>query len=318
MRWAFSLSGHRDARSAVRAAVLAEQAGCDDVWVTEDYLERGAFSLAGAIAGATSRIRIGVGVVNPWTRHPGLIAMEYATLDELSGGRAVLGLGASNARWMDDQLGIPFEHPIDRLYECVRVIRELMTGNRVEHDGRHFHVHAQLAFSPVRPDPPIVVGVKGPRAIAQARTSADGILLSVLSSPPYVAAVRARVGPDVELAAYVALAVDDAAGRARDRLRPTVAAFLGVHGDSEITRTAGLDPDLADELRTGWAAGRPRVDLVTDELVDRFTVCGNHIEAAASWQRFAEAGLDVAIVRDDPEVETEQMLAVASRVAGSE
>jgi 5,10-methylenetetrahydromethanopterin reductase len=111
MKLAFSISGHRDSAGAVQAAVAAEAAGFDDVWLTEDYVERGAFALAGAIAARTSRVRVGIGVVNPWTRHPTLIAMEFATLDEISGGRAVLGLGASNEHWMSGQLVSPSGGP---------------------------------------------------------------------------------------------------------------------------------------------------------------------------------------------------------------
>ncbi|WP_406316777.1 LLM class flavin-dependent oxidoreductase [Streptosporangium sp. NBC_01639] len=312
MRLGFSISGHRDAASAVAVARLAEDAGFDTVWITEDYCERGAFALAGAIAAVTRRIRVGIGVVNPWTRHPALIAMELASLEEISGGRAVLGLGASNARWMTDQLGLPFDRPIGRLAEALDVIRAMMTGEHLDFQGEHFRVSAGLAFSPPRRTPPIVLGVKGPRALTLAAERADGLLLSILSSAPYIASVRGRVGPEAELAAYVALSVDQDARAARDRLRPMVATYLGVHGDHEITRTAGLDAELCAAFRQGWLDDAPRTDLVDDTLLDLFTAAGTTAEAAASLSRLADSGLDVAVIRDDPDVDPEQLMSVAT------
>ncbi|MCG5215779.1 LLM class flavin-dependent oxidoreductase [Streptosporangium soli] len=314
MKLAFSISGQRHAGSAVRVARQAEEAGYDTVWVTEDYCERGAFALAGAIAAATERVRVGIGVVNPWTRHPALIAMELAALEEISEGRAVLGLGASNPRWMTDRLGIPFEKPIGRLTEAVDVVRAFLTGEEVRFDGEHFQIAAGLAFTPPRTRPPIVLGVKGPRAVAMAAGRADGLLLSILSSPPYVASVRERVGPAMELAAYVALSVDPDVSLARDRVRPMVATYLGVHGEHEITRTAGLAAELCAAFREGWLAGSPRVDLVDDDLVDLFTVAGTSGDAARSLSRLAEAGLDVAVVRDDPGGDVEELLRLTRRL----
>lgn len=314
MRTAFSISGRRDASSAVRAAQLAEEYGLDDVWLTEDYCERGAFALAGAIALSTTKIRIGIGVVNPWTRHPALLAMEFAALDELSHGRAVLGLGASNPRWMTEQLGIAFDRPIGRLAEAVDIVRALLTGDQVTFDGQHFHIATRLAFTPRRTAPPIVLGVKGPRALAMARDRADGILLSVLSSAPYVASVRNRVGPRLELAAYVALSVNEDAGLARNRIRPIVATYLGVHGDHDITRRAGLDPELCDAFRAGWREGVPRTDLVDDDLLQIFAACGTAHNAARFLANLAAAGLDVAVIRDDPQVNPAVTFATARNV----
>ncbi|MFL6128954.1 MAG: LLM class flavin-dependent oxidoreductase [Mycobacteriales bacterium] len=298
MRLAFSVSGRRSAGAAVRLAVEAEQAGYDEIWVTEDYCERGAFAVAGAMAGATSTMRIGIGVVNPFTRHPALVAMETAALAELAPGRVVLGLGASNRRWMQDQLGIPFERPVGRLAEALAVVRDLLACQAVDHDGVSFTVHTRLS-SPVAQPPPIVLGVKGPRAIRLAADEADGLLLSVLSSAPYVRRVRSTVGSGLTLSGYVSFAFDPRREVARDRVRDTVATFLGVHGDAEITRSAGLPAELSETFRAGWLAGSPRLDLVTDHLLDTFAVAGDREDCARGLAALAAAGLDVAVIRDD-------------------
>src|SRR5690606_30350041 len=124
-------SGLRSAAGAVQIARQAEEAGLDEVWVSEDYTERGAFAVTGAMAAVTERVRIGIGVVNPWTRHVVLTAMEAQALDEIAGGRSVLGLGASNAGWMTGRLGIEFERPISVLAEYSSTLRRLLSGAHV-------------------------------------------------------------------------------------------------------------------------------------------------------------------------------------------
>jgi 5,10-methylenetetrahydromethanopterin reductase len=297
----FAPSGTLRAEEAVSFAVAAERAGFDEVWLSEDYFERGAFAVAGAVAASTSRVALGIGVVNPWTRHPVLTAMEFAGLDELSAGRAVLGLGASNSRWMSDQLGIAFEAPLSRLMECVEIVRAVLAGAPVSHHGAGWDVEAALSFSPLRPDPPIVLGVKGRRALARAGQVADGVFLSVLSSPDYIRWARSQVAqPGCAMSAYALLSCGPDPAAARDAIRPTVAKYLGIHGDHDVTRQAGIDPELATRFRAALLAGRPAVELVTDELLDLLVVAGDREICAAGLRRFQDAGLETIVLLGIP------------------
>lgn len=313
MKLGFAISGRRPGPEVIEAARLAEGNGFDELWLTEDYCEHGAFALAGAVAASTNRIRVGLGVVNPWTRHPALTAMEFAGLDEVAGGRAVLGLGASNVRWMEDQLGIPFERPLGRLREAVTLLRSLLAGEQVNHDGDAYRVKTELSFPVLRPRPPISLGVKGRRALALAGEVADEVLLSVLSAPDYVRWAAEQVGAPLPIGALVAFSCDDDGEAARDALRPFVARFLGIHGDHDITRTAGLDPDLAQRFRDASAEGRPAVDLVTDELVATFAVSGSFDECVASFRRFRKAGVSTLIIYDNGDVDLSRLLQLARR-----
>jgi 5,10-methylenetetrahydromethanopterin reductase len=100
------------AKNYVAAAKLAEDLGFGTFWVPEDPGFPGAFATATAVAVNTHKIKVGIGVLNPWTRHPVQTAMEFAALDDISEGRAILGLGASVKLWVEDQLGIPYVHPL--------------------------------------------------------------------------------------------------------------------------------------------------------------------------------------------------------------
>ena len=128
-------------------ASLAEELGFDSVWIAEDYFQGGAFSVATACALATTRIRIGIGVVNPFTRHPALLAMETASLDILSQGRVTLGIGTGSPGWMR-QMGINFAAPLSALREGSQLVRRLLQGEEVTFNGRCFSLTGVRLESP--------------------------------------------------------------------------------------------------------------------------------------------------------------------------
>lgn len=317
MRLGLMLSGARPAPEAVSIAQRAEQAGIADIWVSEDYFERGAFAVASAVAVATRSARIGVGVVNPWTRHPMLTAMEFAGLDEIAGGRAVLGLGASNRVWMQDRCGIPFQAPLQAVEESVQIIRAALAGKRVTVSGRHFTVDAALSFTPDRTSVPIYLGAKGRHALELTGRIADGVLLSLLAAPNYVSWARERVGTALDTAAYVLVSCAADRAAARSTVRRPLAHYLGVHGDHDITRVGGLDQDLAAQFRGGWLAGQPAEDLVDDRLIDSFAVAGDVSDCLEGLQRLGDAGLDCAVLRDPGDDGVEGLFRLAAAYAGS-
>lgn len=320
MRIAYAPAGRRDARTAVGLARHAEDLGFAEVWLSEDYLERGAFAVAGAVAAATSRVGVGLGVINPWTRHVALAAMECAALDEVSGGRLVIGLGASNAGWMSGRLGIPFTRPISTLEAYTAALRRLLAGEVVREDVNGLPLDAALSFTPARPDVPVLLGVKGERALAVGACIADGLMLSVLSTPAYVRWIREQhPRPDLRLTAYAAFSCDDDGAAARDRVRSRTARFLGMHGASPITSVPGLPTARAEALRERLLAGADGADLVDDDLLRTFTLAGTRTEVTAGMHAFADAGLDTLVVMDDgvsPAREALDRAAACARAAG--
>lgn len=311
MRLGLLLAGSRPVPEALDLARRAEAAGIEEIWVSEDYFERGAFVLAAATAAVTSRPTIGIGVVNPWTRHPLLTAMEFAALDELAAGRAALGLGASNPVWMQERAGIRFTHPLEAIDESVQIIRAALGGRRVAHAGRHFAVDAQLSFEPGRADPPIYIGAKGPRALALAAQVADGVLLSLLSAPAYLSWARHQLPPQQTVSAYVLAACQADRGEARDSVRATLAFYLGVHGDHAITRVPGLEAEQCAVFRAGWVQGRPAEHLVTDQIIDTFAIAGDPTDCARGLEQLRATGLDCAILRDPGDSGVEGLLDLA-------
>ena len=300
-RWTDSLGvallGHGLPARVTSSARAAEQAGIGSLWVIEDYFHPGAYSLAAAAAAVTERMVIGLGVVNPYTRHPALVAMETAALAGIAPGRVVLGLGTSNRTWIETQMAIAFKTPLAGLREGVEIVRRLLAGERVSYTGDVFSVHDVMLETPPPAPVPIMLGVKGPRALALAGQIADGVHCSILTSPAHVRRVRgtAAARRDFRVIAYVPVAVADDGAQARAWLRPLLARYLGaLHGQS-ILADAGLDTAHTQPFRDALEGGRPAAHLVTDDLIAALAVAGTMADCRAALERWADAGLDAVI-----------------------
>lgn len=317
-----ALMGRDAARRAPALAQAAEGAGLGSVWLVEDYFFPGVFALAGAALAVTERIVVGLGVVNPYTRHPALIAMETSSLAALGPGRVVLGLGTSNRNWIEGRMAIPFTEPLASLRESVEIVRRLLRGERVTYRGTRYTVDG-VELDDVRParddgrralDVPIVLGVKGPKALGVAAEIADGVLGAILTSPAHVERIRAstreRRAARFTVIAYVPVAVSRDRESARASMRPLIARYLGVlHGQS-ILADAGLDGADTGAFRDAVAAGTPAADLVTDDLIDRLAVAGTPDECRAAMKRWRDAGLDALVAVSPPGVDVDEQIAL--------
>ena len=122
--------------------------------------------MLGFLAAATEGIRLGVGVANPYTRNPALLAMASATLDRISGGRFLLGLGRSDRSVIQGRMGMPYRSPLATLEEAATIIRDLLAGERVTStEGRFRLRNAHLETRPVQQRPPIYLAAIGPKAL---------------------------------------------------------------------------------------------------------------------------------------------------------
>jgi len=287
----------------VQLAVEAENAGCYTVWVNDDRLQKDVFTVLAAIAQATGELRLGPGVTNPYSRHPALVATAVATLDELAGGRAVLGLGAGGTNHR--ALGVERRAPATALREAVMIVRGLLAGERVTLDGRIMHAHeAQLDFTPRRPDLPIYIGARGPKVLEMAGELADGIIVgNVASTQGWSYALdhveggcrRAERNPtDVALTAWVACAVSDDAAAAIDAVRPMVATSLTTSRPILSELGIQLPSGFATVMeRHGWTPSRAAVHAAAAEvpvdLVRRFAIAGTAAECRAHVETLLDA-----------------------------
>lgn len=303
-----------DAATVMRCARLAEEAGFGSFWVPEDPFFRGAFSLAAAVACQTESLRVGIGVINPYTRHPAVTAMEFATLDEISCGRAILGIGAGARFWIQEQLHLTWEKPGGRaMREAVDLIRRLIRGEQVTSSGHIFSLtDAALHFVPPRGNPPIHLGVTGPKNLQMAGAIANGVILSMMSSPAYVRFAREhiRVGAEragrslegFELSGILPISVSPDAHVAREAVKPVIAVVLslGFDATSPILTAVDFPEHLLRQFKERFAQGDIPVDLVDDHLIDTFAIAGSPKHCVRRMAEYIDAGLDVPIAFEIP------------------
>jgi len=308
----------------ISAAKLAESNGFQSCWIAEDYYFRGAFSLASAVAANTRRIRIGTGVINPYTRHPALIAMEMQGLDELSGGRAFLGLGASERFWMEDQLHIEYGSPYTSLRECVDIVRGIWQGGEFSYKGKAFEVAGvKLQIPPLRSDIPIYLGVVRQHNLALAGKLADGLLLSLMAHPSYVRFALEHVRHGAGKAgrnlnnfptyAYTLLSVDTDRTAARLRVKPILGKFMGYLKNHPVWTCAGHSDAEIQPFVDAMGTGKNCTDLVADWMIDTFAVAGSPEECVEKLQALAEAGVTGVVLFELPGTRVGDTVASAAK-----
>lgn len=256
-----------DLRRSVEMAVRAEQLGYDDLWTTE-VMSHDAFALHAAVAARTSTVRLGIGLVSAFTRAPGTIAMAAATLQQISGGRAVLGIGASNRRLVEDGLGGRYQRPVEYIRELVEVLQLMTTGERIEYRGERIEVAGfKLGLGPT--ETPIMLGALGPRMVRLVGEVADGLLTHLVTAEALDdALVQVRAGareagrdPATEVVCRVPVVIGEG-DRATDLMftrylmsyvyDPAYRASLKRQGFADSL--AGFDAARKSEDRVGAAA----------------------------------------------------------------
>jgi alkanesulfonate monooxygenase SsuD/methylene tetrahydromethanopterin reductase-like flavin-dependent oxidoreductase (luciferase family) len=295
----------------VDLARQAEDAGLDEVWLVEDcFWAAGIATVATALA-VTSTIKVGIGVLPAVARNPAIAAMELAALAELHPGRLIGGLGHGVASWMR-QIGAYPASPLAALDETLVAVRRLLAGDRVSMRGRHVELDAVELVFPPETVPPVLAGVRRPKSLAVAGTSADGTILAEPSPPEFVRTALADIaatGPHA-LVTYNWLALGD-----RERARTTVAESLtpGSRVQVEGLSFAGELLALLDSASTvdELAAGlRP-------EWIDRLAVCGDLDTCAAAVRALHEAGSGSVVLLPLPEEPPERGIEDAARVAAA-
>ena len=273
----------------------AERLGFDSVWVAEAW-GTDAVSVLGWLAAKTERIKLGSAIMQIPGRTPANTAMTAATLDLLSGGRFLLGLGTSGPQVVEGWHGQPWGKPLGRTREYVEIVRTALRREVVAHEGEHYRIPwdgegatglgkpLKLMLRPLRADIPIFLAALAPKNVALAAEIADGWLPIFVAPERFDAAFGpslAAAPPDFEIAASVSVLVGDDVAALRDALRPHVALYVGGMGAkgrnfyNSLVRRYGWE-DEAERIQELYLDGKQReaIAAVPDELVDAVSLVG--------------------------------------------
>ncbi len=313
----FNWQGSVDYDAALTRVRMAEDAGVDTAWVAEAW-GRDCFTLLALMARDTRRIHLGTGIVNTYSRTPAALAQHFATLDELSGGRMLIGLGTSGHRVIEHWHGVPFQPSLTRLREYVEIIRLILRGEPLHYAGKVFTLQRgfRLRFQPVRDSIPIFIASLTPKSVAQTARIADGwmpVLIPLSHLRQEIQRFRGLVqqaGRDphgVTIRSPGSVTVTHDVEKARQEGKAHIAFYLTNMGDyyrEQLTRMG--HEDTVATVRQAWAAGGHSAGIaaVPDSLVDSLFFAGSVEACVERLQAQAEAGIDmhtVQVAMDDPQ-----------------
>jgi len=274
-----------------------ERLGYDSVWAAEAYGSDAA-SVLGWLAGQTTKIRLGSGIFQMPARSPAMTAMTAATIDQLSGGRMILGIGSSGPQVAEGWHGQRFAHQLQRTREYVAVMRMALARERVEFSGETLQLPLpdgpgkalKLTISPVQERVPIYLAAIGPKNTALAGEVADG-WIPTLFSPEHVSDLRPllqegaeRSGKSLEgfdIAPTVSLCITDDIEAARNTMRPFIALYVGGMGSrkqnfyNQLVQRYGYEAQAA-EIQDLYLEGKREEAMaaIPDSLIDTVSLCG--------------------------------------------
>ena len=304
------LNAEHEHRDLVALARRAEELGIDGLWYADERFYREVYTGLAACAIATSRIRLGPGVTDPYTRHPALTALAIASLDELSHGRAVLGYGAGVSGFSN--MGIDRKRPAMALRDGILIIRGLLAGGQFTHEGEVLSLRNATIEFPTRSDLPIAVAANSPHTLALAGELGDAVIISSCASRLVLERhlddlgrgrrrANRRFGPRIVARLNVSISSDRAAAMRQAKI--LLARHLWMqYPNIAYLPTCGLQlPDDLDELlrnagpfqRTwDFAVFRPFVDRIPDELVFPVALAGSPDEVADQVRAVIDNGVD--------------------------
>ncbi len=298
-------------QDAKRIAVRAEALGYDSLWLHESLFQRDVVTYLSVMASATSRLRLGSGVINTFTRHPVTAATTFATLSELSGGRVTLGLGLGSfptIPLIGHQI-FPVEktRPLRRVKEYVQVMKMVWEGEEVDFDGEFFRVHNLTLGFRVEGRVPIFIASLSPKTQAFAATVADGVILSPALNTAWgtgqmvenVKQGEARKGKEVERASYMMTSLDPDPKKAEEAIRDF---YFFVYQLSDVVPPQVLAPYGVEErhlqpMKEAWkrgdVAGAKR--LIPEEAIEALTITGTPDHAMDRLREYRKVGVTLPI-----------------------
>ena len=296
MRTAAFLTPGADLNAGVRLAERADALGYDSVWVTHG-LGRDSFLVLAAYGAATTRVRLGVGVLPIYPRHPITTAQAALSLGEMTGGRYILGLGVSHRASMEQMLGLTLTDPLGVMREYVGVLRGAF-GDGTRFEGQHYRVQWSMALPGRLPSPPVYLATLSRKMLELAGEIADGAVLW-LCDPHYIRTVavpalergRRRAGKSLdgfEIVAAVPLAVTDEPAKAREAFRSELTRYLTLPFYRAMLEASGHGASLKAFDASGKA---------DDTLVNALGGIGDRAACRTYVDAYRAAGVTLPAIR---------------------
>lgn len=306
-RIGIGFSGGPTASAIVECVRLAERLGYESAWVAEGH-GGDQFAILSACATSTSTIKLGTDITSVFVRTVPTIAMAAMTVDELSKGRFILGVGSSHKVQVVPEHGVPYAKPLTRVRETVAAVRQLTQTGSLQYKGETFTIeNFDLWFTPYRQEFPIYIAAVFPKMTELCGEIADGIILT-RSTLETAAKARTHIAEgasrthrkpaDIAVTTLLPTAVAGTIEEARNDIRPGLALYAGFFPRyNKLLAEHGFEAEAADIAR-GWAAGEKdaAIRAVSDAMIDATSIAGPPEYCRERLEAYRQSGIDTPII----------------------
>jgi len=303
MRIACSLGSLLSVEEVLQCTELVSKTKIDSIWIPETWgMEN--FSMLGAVANNTNTQKIGSSIINIYSRSPSTIAMGSATIDTLSNGRLILGLGTSSVPIVEDFHGEKFENPVQRMREYVEIIRLSLTKKQINYSGKIFNLkNFTLLIDPKRKSIPIYLAAINEKMVNLCWEIADGVIFYLRPLEEMKKTIsKMQSQKNIDVACQIITCISNDSEEAIQRAKKTIAFYVSV---GKIYRDFLANNGFKNETnnifeefkKSGFKSNH---ELVTDSMLNSLSISGSPEEAKIQLEKFRNAGINLPIIQFNP------------------
>ena len=303
MRIACSLGSLLSIEEVLQCTEIASKTGIDSIWIPETWgMEN--FSMLGAVANNTKTQKIGSSIINIYSRSPSTIAMGSATIDTLSNGRLILGLGTSSVPIVEDFHGQKFENPVQRMREYVEIIRLSLMKKQINYSGKIFDLkNFTLLIEPKRKSIPIYLAAINEKMVNLCWEIGDGVIFYLRPIDEMKETIsKMQSQKNIDVACQIITCISNDSEEAIQRAKKTVAFYISVGKIyRDFLSNNGFKNEASNIFEEFKKSGfKSNHELVTDSMLNSLCISGSPEEAKIQLEKFRNAGIDLPIIQFNP------------------
>ncbi len=303
MRISYSLGSLLTIEQVLECSKILSKTNTDTIWIPETWgMEN--FSMLSMASQNAPNVKVGSSIINIYSRSPASIAMGAATVDTLSNGRLILGLGTSSIPIVEEFHGCKFENPVLRMKEYVEIIRLAFSGKKINYSGKIFNLkNFSLLIKPPREDIPVYLAAINQRMVNLTWDIADGVIFYLRPIEEMKKTVQKMQNKKkIDVTCQLITCVSEDSEKAVTRAKQTLAFYVSV---GSIYRKFLAENGFQDETRNIFeefkkSGFKSNHELVSDKMIKSLTVCGTSDECQSQLDKFKETGIDLPIIQFNP------------------
>ncbi|MGQ0376095.1 MAG: LLM class flavin-dependent oxidoreductase [Nitrososphaerota archaeon] len=302
MRLSYSLGSLLTIDQILDCAKILKKYSPDVVWIPETWgMEN--FSMLSMVSQIIPS-KIGSSIINVYSRSPSLVAMGAATIDTISNGRLILGLGASSEPIVKDWHGQEFEKPVSRIKEYIEIIRLVLSGKKVDYTGKFFSLkNFSLLIKPPRKHIPIYLAAVNQKMIDLTWQTAEGVIFYLRPISELKKTVeKMQKKRRIDVTCQLITCMSNDSEKAKTRAKKTLAFYISVGKIyRDFLSKNGFQKEAVNVFDEYKKSGlKSNYELVSDSMLNQLTVCGTPNECITQLQKFQQAGVDLPIIQFNP------------------